>query len=161
MLLFISDQGSIPVVEGLLESAVRAWRDMRNCSFRLNSLETSQSMLVGAVPSADQNLCRGQHGGGAAVPRSWARSNIAGTYPSVPLGCSQVCGKHFLGQQLGLPWARLVLAASEGLRAWCLESSRTKELIKCWRPFFSHLKWWESQAKGCNPASRGAGEEPR
>lgn len=58
MLLFISDQGTIPVVEGLLESAVRTWRDMRNWSFRLNSLKTSQSILVGAMPSAEQNLCR-------------------------------------------------------------------------------------------------------
>lgn len=76
MLLFISDQGTIPMLEGLLESGVRAWRDMRNWSFRHHSLETSQSMLVGAMPSTEQNLCRepGQHGGGAALPRFWARS---------------------------------------------------------------------------------------
>lgn len=107
------------------------------------------------------NLHHGQHRGGAALPRFWARSNITLTYPSVPLGCSQVCGKHFLGWQLWLPWARLLLAASEVLRALCLESSRAKELIKSWSPFLSYLEWWESQAKGCNSSSRGAGEEPR
>lgn len=58
MLLFISDQGTIPVVEELLESAVRSWKDTRNWSFRPNSLETPQFILVGAMPRAKWNLCR-------------------------------------------------------------------------------------------------------
>lgn len=156
-LLFVSDQGTIPVVEGLLQSAVTTWRDMRNWRFRLSPLETSQPMQWELCP----NLCW--------EPAPWAARGWCCTawilgkvrcYSDISTrapGVLTMCGKHFLGQQLKLSWARLLLAAREVLRAWCLESSKTKELIRSWSPFFSCLKWWESQAKGCN----SAGEEPK
>lgn len=134
MLLFISDHCTIPLVAGLLESTVRTWRDTGNWSLGLNPLRhpNPYSWEGCPVPSKTSpgNMRDGRHGGDCCTAQILSKvrhySDICISAPWCPL---PVYGKFLLRRQLRLPRARLCLSGNAILRALCLESSGSKELI--------------------------------
>lgn len=134
MLLFISDHCTIPLVVGLLESTLRTWRDTGNWSLGLNPLRHPNPYSQEGCPAPSKtcpgNLRDGWRGGDCCTAQILGKvkhySDVSISAPTVPL---PVCGKCLPRRQLQLPWVRLRLSGNAILRALCLESSRSKELI--------------------------------
>lgn len=127
MLLFFSDHCTIPLVLGSLQSSENLERHGK-LKFSLKSLKTPNLYSQEGRPVPIGNCPgNGQHGGDCGA--LWILSKVK-CYSdiSVPPWCPfPVCGKCVLRRQL--PWARLCLSGNAILRALCLESSRSKELI--------------------------------